>query len=243
MPHAGAEIGHRLLAVGRASEALAALETARPERRTGRDQQYGEELSLAGHDAGSVWEEVYINALDATGQEQQAQRLRWTTFEEWLSSTQLRAYLKRLPDFEDVEAEERAMRHVLGFKSFPAALGFFYEWPDQVRVAELVLARASEIDGNMYYLLDPVAQLIEDKHPLAATLLRRATIEDTLDGAKSSRYKHAARHLLECTSLAPRVQDFRTFERHETFVARLRAKYGRKVGFWTQASEASGSQR
>jgi uncharacterized protein DUF6880 len=42
---------------------------------------------------------------------------------------------------------------------------------------------------------DPAAQLIEGKHPLAASLLRRAMIEDTLNGTKSSRYKHAARHL------------------------------------------------
>ena len=33
-------------------------------------------------------------------------------------------------------------------------------------------------------------------------------IEDTLNGAKSTRYKHAARHLLECASLAPGIQDF-----------------------------------
>src|SRR5208337_3918983 len=107
------------------------------------------------------------------------------------------AYLKRLPDFDDVEAEERAMKHAFGFRSFAAALGFFTEWPDQARAAQLVLARASEIDGNLYYLLDPTARLIEDRHPLAATLLRRAMIEDTLDGAKSTRYKHAARQGLE----------------------------------------------
>jgi hypothetical protein len=155
----------------------------------------------------------------------------------------LRAYLKRLPDFEDVEAEERAMEYALRFKSFPAALGFLYEWPSQARAAELVLARAAEIDGNMYYLLDPAAQLIEGKHPLAATLLRRAMIEDTLNGAKSSRYKHAARHLLECASLAPHIREFGTFESHEAFVGRIRAKHGRKAGFWTQAGEASGSPR
>jgi hypothetical protein len=112
--------------------------------------------------------------------------LRWAAFEERLSADQLRAYLKRLPDFDDVEAEERAMNHALGFRSF-AALGFFTEWPDPARAAQLVLARASEIDGNLYYLLDPTARLIEGKHPLAATLLRRAMIEDTLDGAKSTR--------------------------------------------------------
>jgi hypothetical protein len=48
-------------------------------------------------------------------EEEQAQWLRWAAFEERLSSIQLRAYLKKLPDFEDVQAEERAMRHALGF--------------------------------------------------------------------------------------------------------------------------------
>lgn len=104
-----------------------------------------------------------------------------------------------------------------------------------------MLTRAPEINGNLYFLLDPAAQLIEGKHPLAATLLRRAMIEDTLEGAKSTRYKHAARHLLECASLAPGIQDFATFETHEAFVARLRAKHGRKNGFWGQVPGASGT--
>ncbi len=243
MAYAGAEIARRLLAAGRASEALATLEQAKPKLPPGRADHYDDEFYLAGHHVGSAWEEVYIEALDATGQKEKAQLLRWAAFEERLSSSQLRDHLKQLSDFEDVEAEERAMNYALRFKSFPAALGFFHEWPNQARAAELVLARASEIDGNIYYLLDPAAQLIEGKHPLAATLLRRAMIEDTLNGAKSSRYKHAARHLLECSSLAPRVQDFGAFQTHEAFVQHLRAKHGRKVGFWTQVSEASGSHR
>lgn len=241
-PHTGAEIGRRLLAAGRGAEALAALETARPRQRAARARA-DEDLPLAGYGDGSAWEEAYIEALDATGQPAQAQRLRWAAFEERLSATQLRAYLKRLPDFEDVEAEERAMRHALGFRSFSTALHFFQEWPDQARAAQLVLTRAAEIDGNLYFLLDPAAQLIEGKHPLAATLLRWAMIEDTLDGAKSTRYKHAARHLLECASLAPGIQDFGAFETHESFVARMRARHGRKTGFWGQVTEVAGGSR
>jgi hypothetical protein len=72
------------------------------------------------------------------------------------------------------------MRHALDFRSFPA-LDFLRGWPDQARAARLVLTRVAEIDGNLYYLLDPAEQLIEGKHPLAATLLRRAMIEDTLE--------------------------------------------------------------
>jgi hypothetical protein len=245
-PHAGAEIGRRLLASGRAAEAIAALEASRPKQRAARARD-DEDLHLAeyGYGDSSAWEEAYVEALDATGQPEQAQRLRWAAFEERLSSTQLRAYLKRLPDFEDVEAEERAMQHALGFRSFSAALHFFHDWPDQAHAAQLVLTRAPEIDGNLYFLLDPAAQLIEGKHPLAATLLRRAMIEDTLEGAKSTRYKHAARHLLECASLAPGIQDFGAFGTHDAFVARLRARHSRKTGFWTQVAErtSGGSSR
>jgi hypothetical protein len=86
-------------------------------------------------------------------------------------------------------------------------------------------------------------QLIEGKYPRAATLLRRAMVEDTLNGAKSSRYKHAARHLLECASLAPGTQEFVGIETHESFVDRLHAKRARKTGFWGRLTEASGGGR
>ena len=242
-PRIAAEIGRRLLAAGRSTEALAALEFAGPKRRPGRASD-DEALLLAGYGADGAWEEAYIDALDATSQQQEAQRLRWAAFEERLSSTHLRAYLKRLSDFDDVEAEDRAMQHALGFGSFSSALNFFREWPSQARAAQLVIERAPEIDGNLYFLLDPAAQLIEGKHPMAATLLRRAMIEDTLNGAKSTRYKHAARHLLECESLAPSIADFGSVGTHESFVGRLRAKHGRKAGFWGQLSEApEGGQR
>jgi hypothetical protein len=42
-------------------------------------------------------------------------------------------YLKKLPDFDDVEAEDRAMALALGFGMFEVALAFLKEWPDQNR--------------------------------------------------------------------------------------------------------------
>jgi hypothetical protein len=240
--HLATEIGRRLLSAGRPTEAFAALEKARPKQGV-RRREDDDDLYLTMYGPETTWEEVYIEALDATGQKEQAQRLRWKAFEERLSSKQLHIYLKNLPDFDDFEAEEKAMKYALGFRNFSAALDFFREWPDQARAAQLVLTRASEIDGNFYYLLDPMARLIEGKHPLAATLLRRAMIEDTLNGAKSSRYKHAARHLLECQSLASGIQDYGTFETHNAFASRQRAKHSRKVGFWGQLAELSGTRR
>jgi hypothetical protein len=58
-------------------------------------------------------------------------------------------------------------------------------------------------------------------------------IEDTLDGAKSKRYRHAARHLVECRALATLMGDYDRFEPHEVFVSRLRTKHSRKSSFRT----------
>jgi len=88
-------------------------------------------------------------------------------------------------------AEQKAMEYALNFRSFSMALHFLHAWPEPRQAARLVLARQAEIDGNLYSLLDPAARWLESTSPLAATLLRRAMIADTLDGAKSKRYRHA----------------------------------------------------
>jgi hypothetical protein len=61
-------------------------------------------------------------------------------------------------------------------------------------------------------------------------------IEDTFGGVKSTRYKHAARHLLECQSLVAGEKDFGHFETHDAFVSRVRARHSRKTGFWSLLS-------
>jgi hypothetical protein len=62
--------------------------------------------------------------------------------------------------------------------------------------------------------------------------MRRAMVQDTLDGAKSKRYGHAARHLAECESSEPAIADHVGFPWHEQFVAALKQAHGRKYGFW-----------
>jgi hypothetical protein len=173
-PAVAAGIGRRLLAVGRAAEAIAALEAAAPRRRAGRGDPEDDLYVLGWEGPEAEWEGTYLDALEAVGRAEEAQRLRWAAFEERLSVERLRAHLKALPDFEDVAAEERAMEHALRFRGFPAALHFFHAWPEPRGAARLVLERHAEIDGNLYHLLDPAARWLEDGHPLAATLLRRA---------------------------------------------------------------------
>jgi hypothetical protein len=134
----------------------------------------------------------------------------------------------------------RAMNYALSFPSLPVALDFFHRWPAHRHAAQLIVERHGEFDGNQYYLLDAAAGWLEGSHPLAATLLRRAMIEDTLEGAKSTRYRHAARHLAECRALASLIDDYGQFEAHDAFVARLRGRHSRKWGFWALVTPVAG---
>lgn len=163
----------------------------------------------------------------------EAQALRLAFFQAHLSASHLHTYLRRLPDFEDFEAEQRALDHVAGHADVHAALAFLVEWPAHERAARLVLSRLKEIDGNRYELLDPAAAAIEGKYPLAAVLLRRALIEFTLSKGRATRYKHAARHIREIDSLNSQIKDYGNFETFDQFIMRLKKAHQRKVGFWS----------
>ena len=109
-----AEIAKRLLEAGRADEAWSAI-NAVDEKRPGWIP--------------FEWEQVRLDVMEALGRNDEAQAFRWQCFERTLSIAHLRAYLKRLPDFEDLEAEERAMSYALKSLSVHQALAFLVSWP------------------------------------------------------------------------------------------------------------------
>lgn len=218
-PAIAANIAERLLVAGRAPEALAALVKADPHIGQGRSWP--------------DWERVRIDVLEELGRSSDAQTERWAIFERDLDADYLRAYLKRLPDFEDEEAEFRAIKHVRKYVGFHQALQFLINWPAHDAAADLILERHSELDGDHYWLLTPAADGIDQRHPLAATLILRAMIGFALDKARSKRYGHAARHLKTCEYLANRIEDWDCHPRYEAWVADLRLRHGRKAAFWS----------
>ncbi len=221
VPSVAAEIAERLLAGGRSQEALTVLDEAeRPSKGW----------------SGFEWEDARIATLEALGRPQEAQAMRWACFATHLSAAHLKDYLKRLPDFDDVDAESRALDHAEAERSLLKALVFLVTWPAHDRAARLVVTRAMELDGDQYEFLTPAADALAGKHPLAATLLLRAMIDFALREARSSRYKHAARHLMDCAGLARSVGDFGHFATHDAYIEVLRREHSRKSGFWTLVS-------
>ena len=213
------EIAVRLVKARRAKEALTYLDRAAP---SAANRHFGQ----------TEWTDARISALDALKRHDEAQALRLSLFETQLSARHLRAYLDHLPDFDDVEAEQAALETVVSCSNVHVALAFLIKWPDHQRAARLVQTRFKEIDGDHYELLDPAADALQSKHALAAVLLRRALIDFTLLNGRSTRYKHAARHVEEIKSLNAQIKDYGGFETHDQFMARLKATHGRKTGFW-----------
>jgi hypothetical protein len=157
-------------------------------------------------------------------------------FERALSARHLREYLKRLPEFEDFEAEQRALDQAERYGSLFQSISFLVAWPSLDRAARTVTARAKELDGDHYELLTPAADALAAKHPLAATLLLRAMIDFSRAKSRASRYGHVARNLGDCAGLASAIQDYASFESHDAYVNRLRQDHTRKTAFWSMVS-------
>jgi hypothetical protein len=225
VPAIAAEVAERLTAAGRAADALQLLQGADPMLRQRR----------AGAEA---WCDARLAALDALGRGDEAQAQRWEFALLELSRRHLRDYLKRLPDFEDMAHEEKALDLVAEHEDVEEALWFLLEWPEPHRAARLVLTASRSLKGERYLLLAPLAELLEKPHPLAATHCLRAMISFTLRLGRVKRYSHAARHLDTCHRLARAIDDWQTLPDHASYLAQLRRDHGRKHGFWSQVSKA-----
>jgi hypothetical protein len=213
----------RLLAAARAEEALALVETC-----------------LARQD-GERWfdtpelDDPHFNCLEALGREDDLRAALWARFTSRLCVPTLRRFLDRLPDFEDEEVLHDAQATVTAHPDITSALGFCLTWPNVPLAARLVLTRTSELDGDSYEILTPMAAALAPEHPLAAVLLWRAMILFALEKARSGRYNHAARHLSACAEADAHIIDYGAHPDHSTFVTGLRAHHGRKTGFWNRA--------
>lgn len=197
---------------------------AGPGRPPGRKNNRTLELEEASQKAAAQIDEAFDGDAHA---------FRWVCFQRSLSPAHLKAFLEGLSDFDDIEAEEKALDFVQNHSSFHEALIFLTNWPALDRAARLVLDRSREADGNHYDIFTPVADALAEKYPLAATLALRTMIDFALNQARTKRYRHAARHLMDCENLATRIEDFGAHEDHQAFEDRIRDQHGRKSSFWS----------
>lgn len=213
------QAAEKLLAAGRLDDALV---WARKKHRAGReDLQNGAQGELE------------ARILDAKGERVAAQNLRWARFAATLDPDALRDYLRKLDDFEEDDALDRAFARAEESPQIHQALAFFLVWPSIERAAKLVLRHAAQWDGRQYELLGAAAPALKGKFPLAASALYRALLTDILSRANSAAYGHGARYLARLDLLARQIDDWKNLDAHIAFTLRLQTEHGRKRGFWS----------
>lgn len=232
------EVAERLLAAGRAAEALDWVR--RPNRPGIRVMTMADLADATGGtgstDRGRVRLEIRI--LTALGRKEAAQELRWRTFEANLDHEILRDYVADLPDFEEFDELARAFAHAEAHPLRYRALGFLLAWPRLDLAAKLVVAQRATWTGRHYQALAPAAEVLEHDHPVAATILYRALLDDILKTGRSPAYRQGARHLARLDDLASENLAAAGLSDHAAYRAGLRKAHGRKAGFWTLVDDA-----
>ncbi|MFW2344572.1 MAG: DUF6880 family protein [Brevundimonas mediterranea] len=169
-PDFAAAAARRLLTAGRVVEARQALEAALKPSAANRRFTFGRSPAAGPPPLTPAWEAASIDLLDAEGRKTEAQDLRWAMFERDLSAPALRTYLSRLPDFDDVEALDRALAHAATYADFETALGFLMDWPAHREAAALVERRIAQARTHLPMKADWAARLSQ-KYPDAAERL------------------------------------------------------------------------
>jgi hypothetical protein len=162
-PAVAAEIGRRLLAVDRVDEAGALLRRAAPYAGSRGKPRIDFE-----------WETTWIDYLDRAGRPDEAQAVRWASFERTLSVERARAFIRPLGDFDDVEAESRAFAHAAAYADFEAGLRFLMEWPALPEAARMLEQRSDEVQVRPECAELWAAKLRRRQPRAAQLLLRRA---------------------------------------------------------------------
>ncbi|GAA0635045.1 DUF6880 family protein [Brevundimonas lenta] len=170
-PDMASALADRLIAAGRLSEARLTLESADWDASPSR-------WSLRRAAPKTVPEAFILSEialLEAEGRSAEAQDARWRLFEAALSQTALRDFVTRLPDFEDVEALDRAFAFVAAGPNARDALTFLMSWPALREAARLIENRQSELPRSLPEA-DAWAGRLEHRYPAAAAILhdRRA---------------------------------------------------------------------
>jgi hypothetical protein len=164
-PEIAGVVAQRFLAGGRFEDARQILENAvRPGLfKLGRGGQPSPDFG---------WESAWIDYLEAAGRNVEAQEARWASYERTMSTERAKAYVTRLPDFEDVEAEERVFAIAREHDDAERALALLIEWPALAEAARFITKRGEELSLSPEQA-EGWARRLQRRYPKAAEQLLR----------------------------------------------------------------------
>jgi hypothetical protein len=120
------------------------------------------------------WESAWIDYLERAGRTGEAQAVRWSSFERTLSADRARAFIARLADFDDVEAEAKAFAIAGAYTDFEVGLRFLMGWPSLPEAARMIERRSDEVQVAAE-TAELWAAKLRSRQPKAAHILLRRT--------------------------------------------------------------------
>jgi hypothetical protein len=169
-PAIAADVAARFMGADRLEDARRALEAAIQPRLLRRNAagEIGPDFD---------WETVWIDYLERVGRRDEAQEARWTSFERTLSAERARAFTKRLPDFEDVEAEHRIFEMAARQADAARGLELLMGWPAFPEAARMIAERGADLRVGAEQAERWAVKLRRRFPQAAAILLRRAAAD------------------------------------------------------------------
>lgn len=134
-PPVATDLARRWLAAGDVEAAGQALRLAAPKPKGLRGR-------LAAPDFD--WETAWIDYLDAAGQANDAQAIRWASFQRTLDLGRAKAFVGRFGDFDDVEAETKVLDYAATQGAFDKGLALLMAWPALPEASRLIEARGQD---------------------------------------------------------------------------------------------------
>ncbi len=179
---------------------------------------------------------LLLTAYKKLGNNEKAAETAWRIFRRQRGAASLDALLIVVGEEKRQWIIDQQVQEVHSAARLDYASARFLIDMDKTDEAEIyILDRASQLNGDLYQLLLPLAKSMEQAgRLLGATALYRALLESILARALSKYYHHGTRYLKKLDDLAPEVSDWRNLAPHDFYKAGLLKAHARKKSFWAK---------
>jgi hypothetical protein len=171
--------------------------------------------------------------LVAVGRGDEALKTLWNDFSQHLSSNTLENILQLSDSDKHEQVRQKACKIAIEHKDIYSAISFLAQQDQLFTAANLISQRQSEISGEAYYSVLPVAEKLKEQFPAQAWILFKVLTVDILESNRYKAYGHAAGYVRTMGLLSSQAG----IEAKQTeFLEYLKQKHGRKNSFWEKVN-------
>jgi len=207
------------------------LEAGEPEAALDRVQRIE---SIEMHRAGER-DQLLLSIYKELGDDGKITETAWRIFRRERGGLALERLLEVIGDEKRKTVIDGETEAIMASDRFSYSDASFLVQVGRLEAAEAyLLSHYDSLDGDVYFILKPLAEALEDERPLGATVLYRALLDSILSRAVSKYYNHGVRYLKKLDQLEIRIDDWKDLPSHDEYKADIQVTHGRKRSFWSK---------